>query len=885
MTSSYRRILSCIGLTALVLLPSPAWAVTENFCSFPASLTTWTYNQNAFEALNSVIRLTDNVAGETGSAFLTAPVPLTATTSFNSYFRFKMGPSNAGGDGLAFVLQNAAAGAAAVGTGGADMGFGGLTPSVVIEFDTYKNVASDPNANNVSLILNGANATHTATANPAFTMAASGMLYAWVDYNGGTQTISVYLAQSSTKPATALLTHAVDLFTQLGAQMYVGFSSATATSPEINEHDVYELDISTNGVPCACEGDSACGGATPACAASGVCAICSATNATGCPVTTPVCDVPVNTCVGCLTNAGCASPTPICDATALACRACAGSADCGGATPECATTGPNSGDCVVCVVDANCPPATPRCSSTNVCVQCLGASDCGGDTPICTGGVCKACSSDSNCSGSTPACEVWGACGQCSSTNATACVGGVDVCDFPTGTCVDCEFNSDCSGSNPTCNSTTHTCGPCATDADCVGNPGGQACVTTGMKAGSCVVCTVDSDCTSPAAPKCDTVANECVECLTSADCSAPNPVCNGAQLCVACATSADCSGATPVCDTTLSACKPCSNDYAATNPGVLACPTAALPACQPGGTPLAGQCAVCSAGNASACVTVAATPVCIAAVATCGCQKDTDCNADSYCDTSTTSTGVCTAGCRVLAVDGGAGGVDNCSTGDFCSTTDGGLGTCTSEPCNSNADCKSPTAVCDTIVQPHVCVQCLNAPDCSNGQVCDTTNHCVACTTKLTNNCKASGSGSTCLASETCGCASDVACGGANSGRVCNATTSTCEPGCRGTGGNGCPASETCSSTDGTVGACKGATMKDAGPPPTKDAGVDGGHDGGGTPLGHVVSESTGCGCRVAGRTEDERSGAIAGLLFGLTLAARRRRSGRGAGRARAAE
>jgi len=72
---------------------------------------------------------------------------------------------------------------------------------------------------------------------------------------------------------------------------------------------------------------------------------------------------------------------------------------------------------------------------------------------------------------------------------------------------------------------------------------------------------------------------------------------------------------------------------------------------------------------------------------------------------------------------------------------------------------------------------------------------------------------------------------------------------------------------------------MKDAGTPPTKDAGVDAGHDGGATPLGHVVSESTGCGCRVAGRTDGERTGAIAGLLFGLTLAARRRRSGRAAG------
>ncbi len=856
-----------------VLCPSEAWATTESFCSFPSALTSFTYNENAFEADNSVIRLTDAVDNELGSAWLTTPVPFAAATAFHAHFTFQMGPNTGGtgGEGLAFVLQNSAAGASALGGAAAGMGYKGITPSVVIAFDTVKN--SGPNANNVSLLLNGSNTVYSATGTPTFTMAGAGLLNAWVDYNG-TGTITASVSNTATKPGVPTLSFALNLFTQLGSQFYVGFTSATAaTGTVIDEHDIFELEFSTAGIPCTCEGDSACGGATPACSTSGVCAICSATNATACTGATPVCDVATQSCVGCLTNANCASPTPICGAT-NACRACTGPSDCGGATPECATTGAHAGDCVACVSDTNCPPSTPRCTASNTCVQCETAADCGGDTPVCASGTCIACRTDTDCSGATPACEVWGACGQCSATNAKACAGATDVCDYPSGTCVGCEFNSDCSGMTPTCNTATHTCRACAHDTDCMGSSGGPACVLTGMKAGSCVTCTVNSDCTSAAAPICDTVANHCVECLVSTDCaSSPStPVCNAENLCVGCVTSADCNAtsATPVCNPLSSSCTACVNDYSATNPGQLSCPTAALPACQPSGGSLAGTCGVCSATNASVCVTEATTPVCVASVATCGCALDTDCPANNYCDTSTTSTGVCTTGCRVV----GDSGATNCATGEYCTATDGSVGTCMSEPCSSNKDCSAPLGVCDTILQPHVCVACLNASDCVN-EVCSATNQCVECTPAEKQSCKASGAGAACLAAtSTCGCTTDADCGGATSGRIC--TKSACVEGCRGSGGNGCAPPDVCSSSGSAAGTCKGVSIdggttksdggKDSGS--SVDAGVDSGV--------HVVSDSTGCGCRVLRRSPRGSDQAPLRLVLALgmsvAIAARRR-------------
>ena len=582
------------------------------------------------------------------------------------------------------------------------------------------------------------------------------MVYAWVDYIAGTPgSLSVYVSNTATKPAAAAISNAVvNLFTVVGATAYVGFSASTGTTAaKTNEQDVYELELSTDGIPCSCEGDSACTGAagTPACGSAGICAICSATNHTACTGATPVCNPATSTCVGCLTNANCGGATPICDTTtALTCRACNSNSDCGGApsTPICdkLAGSANLGTCVACVADGNCPV---RCNLTsNTCTQCLTNGDCSGDAPICKVGKCSACAGDSDCTAgnpatTTPACEVWGACGQCSATNASKCTGGTAECDTPTGTCVHCEFNTDCAGNTPVCNTTSdagliHTCGPCAGNADCANNPSGPACVLSGAKQGSCVLCEQNSDCSSAAAPVCDVTANMCVQCLANGDCHAPNPVCNTASdLCVGCQSTTDCtSPATPVCDTTTMTCQPCLSDYSTSNPGPDPCPNANLPACQPSGAPLAGQCGVCSSTNNSQCATQPTTPVCYLATATCGCNQDTDCAANFYCNNSTPPSGVCTKGCRVV----GDGGATNCATGEYCTVMNGGVGTCMGEPCNANADCTNAgTPVCNTIAQPHGCVQCLNDPDCKTAPntVCNSqSNLCVQCTPNQTKNC-----------------------------------------------------------------------------------------------------------------------------------------------------
>jgi MYXO-CTERM domain-containing protein len=115
-------------------------------------------------------------------------------------------------------------------------------------------------------------------------------------------------------------------------------------------------------------------------------------------------------------------------------------------------------------------------------------------------------------------------------------------------------------------------------------------------------------------------------------------------------------------------------------------------------------------------------------------------------------------------------------------------------------------------------CVQCLVDTDCPAPFVCaGDSKTCVECTPTNQSACRIDLGGARCVVGDSCGCATDADCGGVTSGRVCDATTERCVPGCRETGGNGCPSSLVCASTGTVIGTCG----------PAGDGGVDAGPDG----------------------------------------------------------
>jgi MYXO-CTERM domain-containing protein len=102
---------------------------------------------------------------------------------------------------------------------------------------------------------------------------------------------------------------------------------------------------------------------------------------------------------------------------------------------------------------------------------------------------------------------------------------------------------------------------------------------------------------------------------------------------------------------------------------------------------------------------------------------------------------------------------------------------------------------------------------------LCDGATHtCLECTTAETQNCGIDLAGKQCLPGGKCGCTQDSDCGGVTSGRVCDPVSSRCMPGCRGSGGNHCPAGEPCSSSTTEIGRCNGQPPADGG---TTDAGT----------------------------------------------------------------
>ena len=679
------------------------------YCNF-GSVAGLQLNGNAAQVLTT-LRLSTNATNQDSSAFRTATLPLTATTSFHTHFQFVLTPTvNDQADGVVFVLQNDARGDTALGGNGGGIGYGNanggtaITPSVEVELDTYQNTW-DPNANHVGVMINGDQTTHVAVATPTFALASATPIDVWIDYTAATTTLQVFLSNTGgTKPATALLTTAaVNVFTTVGAAGYFGFTGSTGGSSETQVLNSWILSL--EGLSeCACTSNAQCGG------------------------TTPYCELPPGTCVQCLTSPNCSGQTPVCSPTAFTCGPCTSNTQCSGTTPYCAPTGdPLAGACVACVTTAECDgtptTATPICNKSgagvDACRGCLSSAECvtAALEPVCvtTGahdGQCAQCSTNADCTASaaTPVCVNTGATNQCEQ----------------------CGTNADCSGKTPICSS-TYTCGPCTSDASCAAPT--PACQTGGALQGECTQCsaTNTSQCTG-ATPSCNTTTGTCSGCDVDTDCAKGNW----------------CDESIHTCEATLTNGTPVPTDPAHMNPTLDGMCTTAAGAlvCQSGVCDTKdNECGYangdgpCTATNGSiVCRSGSCSPggVCEPAG---GCVTDADCTGGKWCDESTstctaklpngtvvptdpphmnpTLDGMCTTAAATLVCQSGvcdpkdnecgyANGDGPCTVGDgptVCRSGDCSVtGTC--EPtggCNANGDCPNPAQpVCNTAT--HMC-------------------------------------------------------------------------------------------------------------------------------------------------------------------------------------
>jgi hypothetical protein len=184
-------------------------------------------------------------AGGLGSAFASQTIAVNADTSFRSSFQFQIDgeEGSAGADGFVFMLQNNQAGMNAISReNGESLGYTGIDKSIAIEFDTFHNMG-DINDNHVSVFLNGDTKNPLVTQSIDFDLNDGSLIYAWVEYDGKTNELSLYLCKSDVKPSEAVLTAEVALNELVGDQALAGFSAATGS--HVNRHQILKWQLET----------------------------------------------------------------------------------------------------------------------------------------------------------------------------------------------------------------------------------------------------------------------------------------------------------------------------------------------------------------------------------------------------------------------------------------------------------------------------------------------------------------------------------------------------------------------------------------------------------------------------------------------------------------
>lgn len=97
----------------------------------------YTVNDDAVST-GSCTTLTSNSTNQRGCVW-DVNSTLNFASNFSYDFTVNLGSSDAGADGMAFVIQNDAKGRCACGTSGGSLGAGGITNSLIVEIDTYLN--------------------------------------------------------------------------------------------------------------------------------------------------------------------------------------------------------------------------------------------------------------------------------------------------------------------------------------------------------------------------------------------------------------------------------------------------------------------------------------------------------------------------------------------------------------------------------------------------------------------------------------------------------------------------------------------------------------------------------------------------------------------------
>lgn len=246
--------------------------------------------------------LTSGQGDLAGAVYTSTPIDIANDSSFSAQFSFSTAEVG-DPEGLTFILHNDPAGVAALGDRAPGLGYQdfdynrgagdgsdfAITNALVIEFDTFENNAGqfeDVSGNSIEVALidgNGDRILLDASGNPQ-TLADGQMDFtdfdfnngevhtAWIEYDGNTQILSIFLAtgDSPAQPTEPVFTVDLsgvginDLETVLGGQQaYVGFTAAGGGRNNNQTHTISAFDFESTPLDNVAPELSAVAEATP----------------------------------------------------------------------------------------------------------------------------------------------------------------------------------------------------------------------------------------------------------------------------------------------------------------------------------------------------------------------------------------------------------------------------------------------------------------------------------------------------------------------------------------------------------------------------------------------------------------------------------------------
>ncbi|QDT07916.1 Soluble aldose sugar dehydrogenase YliI precursor [Rubripirellula lacrimiformis] len=190
------------------------------------------------------LQLTSTGVQQAGSAFYNDPISFNENTSFQSSFSFQIGggSGSGGADGMTFLLQNSGAGADALGRNGGYLGYDTIGQSIAIEFDTSQN-SWDIAGDSVAVVVNGQYANAVLQTSSPFNLNNNTQYHAWVEYNGETNTLAVFISETDEKPVFAVLKTQIDIAGIVGNQAYAGFTAGNFNRPNYHRVGSWNLTL------------------------------------------------------------------------------------------------------------------------------------------------------------------------------------------------------------------------------------------------------------------------------------------------------------------------------------------------------------------------------------------------------------------------------------------------------------------------------------------------------------------------------------------------------------------------------------------------------------------------------------------------------------------